>query len=372
MDVTGGIVPFYDLGPQHAQVERDLIKALRLVLDSNQYIGGQFVSAFELAYAAYCGTRWCVGVGNGSDALELLLRAVDVAGQEVVVPALTFVATATAVVRAGGTPVFADVDEDTGLLSVVSAQERVTRQTRVILPVHLYGQLAPVERFRRLCSDRCVVVEDAAQAHGARRHGLQAGALTLASAVSFYPSKNLGALGDGGAVLTNDLDLATRVRLLGNYGYLRKGQHDIVGFNSRLDNLQAGFLLAKLRYLDAWLVERRRLADRYTSLLAGADRIHLPSTLPGNEHAWHLYAVRVARRDEVMVRMRHLGVETGIHYALPVHRQPAFADSAGVRSALPCAEAWASATLSLPLFPGMTDDQQDRVVEALLAVAPDW
>lgn len=372
MSMTRCIVPFYDLARQNAEVEGDLIGALRRVLACGQYVGGQFVTAFESAYASYAETRWCVGVGNGSDALELALRAVEVAGQEVVVPALTFVATATAILRAGGTPVFADVEEDTGLLSPVSVKERLTPRTRAIVPVHLYGQLAPIEQYRDLGGDGCVVVEDAAQAHGARRHGRQNGALAVASAVSFYPSKNLGALGDGGAVLTNDDDVATRVRLLGNYGDHRKGEHDIVGFNSRLDNLQAAFLLAKLGRLDAWVTERRRLADRYTALLVGDRRLRLPTTLDGNEHAWHLYTVRVADRDGVMARMRDHGVETGVHYRLPVHRQRAFAGDACQPVSLPHAEAWARETLSLPLFPGMTDDQQDRVVEALFAAVTDW
>lgn len=372
MGVTKDIVPFYDLAPQHAAIEGDLVSVLHDVLACSQFVGGEFVRAFESAFASYTETRWCVGVGNGSDALELALRAVDVAGWDVVVPALSFVATATAVLRAGGTPVFADVEDDTGLLSPESVMERLTPRTRAIVPVHLYGQIAPVEQYLDLGSDGCVVVEDAAQSHGARRHGRKCGALAAASAVSFYPSKNLGALGDGGAVVTNDTEIADRVRLLGSYGGRRKGEHDIVGFNSRLDNLQAGFLLAKLGHLDGWLEERRRLAERYDALLAAQVRIRLPSTLDGNEHAWHLYTVRVADRRGVMARMRERGVETAVHYRLPIHLQRAFAGGVMDRVSLPHSEAWARETLSLPLYPGMTEDQQDRVIEALTEVTTDW
>jgi len=361
-------VVFNDLTPQHKVLIPEFHRVLDEVITSSQYVGGRHLEAFESEFAAYAGVRHCIGVGNGSDALEFALRTVDVKGGEVIVPANSFVATATSVIRAGGVPVFADVDDLTGLLSSASVEDRLSRRTRAVVLVHLYGQLAPVETFVE-ASDRfpVAVVEDAAQAHGARRHGRHAGSFGATAAMSFYPSKNLGALGDGGAVLTMSDEIALKIRRLRDYGAEHKNVHQVVGFNSRLDNLQAAFLSAKLRHLDRWNAARRQAADYYTGQLSDVDGIRLPVVLEGNDHAWHLYVIRVEDRSSFMEKMVAHGIEVGCHYPFPIHLQPGFAYLGYTRGLVPVAERWADQVVSLPLFPGITEGQQDRVVRAVVA-----
>lgn len=336
-------VPFLDVGATHAPLREDLLAAMARVVDSGWFVLGPEVAAFEEEWAASCGHAHAVGVGNGLDALTLALRAVGVGpGDEVVVPSMTFVATWLSVLHAGATPVPADVDED-GLLRV----ERVGPRVRAIVPVALCG--APVE-----VPDLGVpVVVDAAQAHGA---GLHPGA--AATAWSFYPGKNLGALGDGGAVTTDDAALASRVRSLGNYGSQRKYVHDDTGVNSRLDELQAALLRVKLPHLGGWVARRREVALRYDQALPDGVR---PRPLPG--HAHHLYAIRHPERDEVAARLRDAGIQTLVHYPIPPHRQACFVGPAW--PALPGADAWAASSLSLPMGPHLSDAQVDRVVDAL-------
>jgi dTDP-4-amino-4,6-dideoxygalactose transaminase len=295
--------------------------------------------------------------------LELALRAVGVGtGGEVVLPANTFVATAEAVVRAGARPVLVDCDPSTYLMDVDAALAAVTPSTAAIVPVHLYGQMAPVER---LADAGVPVVEDAAQCHGASRHGVPAGAVGIA-ATSFYPGKNLGAYGDAGAVVTATSNAATWVRALANHGGLTKNTHDVIGFNSRLDALQAVVLRAKLGRLADWNAARRAAAARYDQLLAPLDVVR-PATLAGNEHVWHLYVVRVpgGRRDEVVARLNSRGIGAGVHYPVPVHLTPAGAGLGYAAGAFPRAEAAAAEALSLPLHPHLTADQQEQVVVAL-------
>jgi len=360
-------VPLVDLGWQHAEVAEQVQEGFAAVLASGAYVGGPDVRQFEQEYAAWSGVRHCVGVGNGTDALELALRACDVGrGDEVVLPANTFVATAEAVVRAGAVPVLADVDERCLLLDPEAVEAVAGPRTRALLPVHLFGQTAPVEQFAHLVDERgLVVIEDAAQSQGATRFGRPAGALGRVAATSFYPGKNLGAYGDAGGVLTDDDDVARRVRLLGNHGSSVKYQHDELGFNSRMDTLQAVVLRAKLTRLAEWNALRQAAAHRYDELLGDVAGVRLPGRLSGNVDVWHLYVVRVHDRDAVLDRLAAAGVGAGVHYPVPVHLQPAFRSLGKGPGTFPVAEAAAQQILSLPLFPGITVEQQHRVAHEL-------
>ncbi|MEU3454297.1 DegT/DnrJ/EryC1/StrS family aminotransferase [Micromonospora sp. NPDC006766] len=366
-------IPLVDLAAAHAEVAEEVEAGFKRIIADTAFIGGAEVAAFEREYAAFSGVPHCVGVANGTDALELALRAAGVGpGAEVILPANTFIATAEAVVRAGARPVLVDCEPDSFLIDVDAALAAVTPATRAVIPVHLYGQLAPVERLRAGLAGRDVtIVEDAAQCQGATRHGCGAGVDGIA-ATSFYPGKNLGAYGDAGAVVTSDAELATVVRTLGSHGGLTKYAHDMVGVNSRLDGLQAVVLRAKLARLAGWNALRRAAAGRYDALLASVEVIR-PVTLPGNEHVWHIYCVRIpgdgtpARRDRVLAELHSAGVGAAIHYPVPVHVTPAFADLGHRRGAFPNTEQVAPQLLSLPIFPQITVEQQERVVAALAA-----
>lgn len=362
-------IPLVDLSLQHAEVAEEVEEGFAEVLAAGDFIGGKAVSAFEQEYADFVGARSCIGVGNGTDAIEMALRAAGVGhGDEVVVPANTFIATAEAVVRTGARPVLVDVDDDALLIDPTAVERAVTERTRAVIPVDLYGQVAPFELLPGSLAERGItVVEDGAQSQGATRHGRRAGTFGDVAATSFYPGKNLGAYGDAGAVVTDDDGLAERVRLLGAHGSPAKYQHTQFGFNSRLDTLQAVVLRAKLRRLREWNEQRRRAAAAYDEMLAGAHGVRTPATLPGNEHVWHLYVVRVARRDEVLGQLQAEGVGAGVHYPVPVHLTPAMADLGYAQGAFPVAERAAREILSLPMFPGITRAQQERVVDVLLS-----
>lgn len=368
MSLTATVpIPLVDLGWQHALVADEVAVGWARVVAECGFVGGTAVAGFEAGFAAACRAAHCVGVANGTDALELALRAAGVgAGDEVVLPAHTFVATGAAVVATGATPVLADVDPEHLLLDPAAAAAVRTRRTRVVIPVHLYGQPAPVDELRAALPG-VTVVEDAAQAQGASLAGRPAGSLGEIAATSFYPGKNLGAYGDGGAVLTNDPDLARTVRALGNHGSHQRYRHELLGRNSRLDALQAVVLSAKLRHLTVWNAARRAAADRYAVLLAGVDGLLLPATRAGAGHVWHLYVVRVADRDRVLADLQADGIGAGVHYPAPLHLQPAFAGLGHRRGAFPHSERAADTVLSLPLFPGITPAQQERVAGSLLA-----
>lgn len=363
-------VPLVDLGAQHAAVADEVAEGWRQVLTRTAFIGGPQVAAFEGEYATFIGTRHCVGVANGTDAIEIALRALGVgAGDECILPANTFIATAEAVSRAGATPVLVDcVDDGTYLIDPDAVEAAVTPQTRAIIPVHLYGQAAPVERLLALADGiGAWVVEDAAQSQGARRHGVSAGALGHVAATSFYPGKNLGAYGDAGAALTNSDEVATRMRIIRDHGSPRKYEHEVVGVNSRLDTLQAVVLSAKLRRLAEWNAARRAAAARYDALLSPLDCVARPRTMDGNQHVWHLYVVRVPDRDRVLKELNAAGIGAGIHYPVPIHLTPAFAALGYPEGVFPVAERAAGELLSLPLFAEITVEQQERVVSALTA-----
>ena len=362
-------VPFVDLGWQHRHVEEEVAAGFARVLANTSYIDGPDVAAFEADFATYCGTRRAVGVANGTEAIELVLRGLGIgAGDEVVIPANTFIATAEAVVRAGANPVLVDCDEN-ALIDPKLVPAALGANTRAIIPVHLYGQMAPMAPLVELAAERgLAVIEDAAQAQGATQDGRGIGALGFAAATSFYPGKNLGAYGDAGGVVTDDDNLADRIRSIRNHGSSRRYEHDELGVNSRLDTLQAVVLRAKLRHLDVWNELRRVAADRYRDLLGGIDGVRLPATLPGNQHVWHLYVIRVDRRDEVLAELQARGIGAAIHYPKPVHLHGAFADLKAGPGSYPVAERTAGEILSLPMFPGITEQQQSRVAEALAAI----
>jgi dTDP-4-amino-4,6-dideoxygalactose transaminase len=357
------VIPLVDLAAQHRDVARDVEEGLASVVRRGAFILGEEVEAFERELAAFVGVRHCVGVANGTDALELALRAGGIgAGDRVIVPANTFVATAFAVVRAGATPIFADCDSVHHLIDATA----LPTGARAVMAVHLYGQMAPVEALAAALPD-AILIEDAAQAHGATRFGRQAGTIGLAAGTSFYPAKNLGAYGDGGALLTSSDRVADEVRARRNYGGIAKYDHPVLGMNSRLDTLQAVVLRAKLKRLAAWNDARRAAARRYDELLAGVPEVELPRTLAGNEHVWHLYTVRVPRRDEVLRKLQAAGIGVGVHYPTPLPFQGAFAELGHRRGEFPVSERTAAEILSLPMFPHITPQQQARVVEALHA-----
>jgi dTDP-4-amino-4,6-dideoxygalactose transaminase len=369
---TIAAIPLVDLRASHAEVNEEIRAGLDRALEDAAFIKGEEVEGFEREYASFTGVRHCVGVANGTDALELALRAAGVpTGSEVLLPANTFVATAEAVVRAGARPVLADVDPDCLLLTADSLSD-AGPGLAAVMPVHLYGQMAPMTSIVAAARQRSVlVIEDAAQAHGATQDGSPAGSFGLMAGVSFYPGKNLGAYGDAGAVLTQSPEMARSIRLLGDHGSERKYEHLSVGFNSRLDALQALVLRVRLRRLAQWNVARREAALRYEELLSGLDEISLPKTLPGNEHVWHLYVIRVPQRDRILQDLNENGVRAAIHYPVPVHLQPAFRYLGYAPGDFPVAEAAAGQILSLPLYPQITLEQQQRVAQAIRSALRD-
>lgn len=361
-------VPLVDLHWQYAEVADAVAARWQRILGTCDFILGQEVTEFEEAFCAFADVPHCVGVGNGTDALELLLRAHQVgAGDEVIVPANSFIATALAVERAGATLRLVDCTAEQ-LIDPAAVRAAISPRTAAIIPVHLYGQQADMAALRALADPAgLLLIEDAAQAQGARQAGRHAGADGGGAATSFYPGKNLGALGDAGAVLTADAGVAQRVRGLRNYGSVEKYVHPSRGFNSRLDTMQAAVLLAKLERLTAWNGRRNELARRYHAALSGTPGLTLPRTLPGNDHVWHLYVVHVQHRDRVLHGLRVAGIGAGIHYPVPIHRQGAFDHLGLPNGVFPAAEWSADHCLTLPLYPGMSEEQQDRVVSALLA-----
>lgn len=367
--LPGAPVPLVDLAAQQAEVNDEVMAGVREVLTRAAFIGGPAVAGFEASYAHFVGARHCVGVANGTDALELALRASGVvSGGEVILPANTFIATAEAVSRIGAVPVPVDVDPDYLLIDPEAVAAAVTSRTQAIVPVHLFGQTAFVERLIPIAAAcGAVIVEDAAQAQGASRFGRSAGTLGLAAGTSFYPGKNLGAAGDAGAVLTDDAGIADRVRLLSAHGSSQKYVHDALGFNSRLDAIQAVVLNAKLAKLRTWNAMRRAAAARYSELLANIPGLELPREAPGNSDVWHLYVVRVPEREAVLHSLHAAGIQAGVHYPLPVHLSGAYADLGLGGGSCPVAEGAAARILSLPLFPHITEQQMLYVADQLVS-----
>ena len=360
-------IPLVDLGAQQREIDAELREDLAELFAKTAFVGGPHVAAFEREYADYVGVGHCVGVANGTDAVELALRAVGVGGgDEVIVPVNTFIATAEAVCRAGATPVFVDVDDAALLIDPEEVGAALTRRTKAVVPVHLYGQIAPAEAVAAAASD-AAIIEDAAQSQGATRHGSASGALGDLAATSFYPGKNLGAAGDAGAVTTNDADAAHLVRLMRDHENERKYTHEVLGFNSRLDAIQALVLRLKLARLDGWNENRRAAAARYDTMLADVDDVRLPTVLEGNIPVWHLYVVRIpaALRDQTLTAMNAAGVGAALHYPVPLHLTPALAGH-HKGGTFPVAERAASELLSLPIYPHITATQQERIVTTLV------
>lgn len=362
-------VPFLDLAAQQAEVADEILPVWQQQLASAAFIGGPEVAAFEAEYADYIGVRHVVGVSNGTDALELAYRAIGLEpGDEIIMPANTFIATAEAASRAGAVPVFVDVDDEYLLIDPDAVAAAITPRTRAIAPVHLFGQTAPMAQITAIAARHdLIVIEDAAQSQGATSTEGRAGALGTVAATSFYPGKNLGAAGDAGAVMTDDPAIADIVRNLGGHGSSVKYVHDRIGVNARLDAVQATVLRAKLRRLDGWNAARRAAAARYADLLADVDGLRLPAVRPGNVDVWHLYVVRLAERDRVMAELGAAGIGVGIHYPTPVPFTDAYASLGVARGTFPVAEAAADRILSLPMFPHLTESQQERVAAALRA-----
>lgn len=357
------VVPLIDLRSEHRSLRRELLKAWEEALDSASFIGGAAVEQFEGAFADFCEARHAVGVGNGTDALILALKAVGVReGDDVILPTNSFVATAEAVVHAGANPLFVDVNPDTYNIDVEQIPRRMTRHTKAIIAVHLYGQPADMDPILEIARSRGLrVIEDSAQAHGARYRGRRAGSLGHVACFSFYPAKNLGACGDGGAIVTSDDEIAERVRQLRDHGGTKKYQHDVVGYNSRLDGLQAAALLLKLRHLDTRNSMRRRHAQVYNELLSEVESVTTPLEAEGVEGVFHLYVIRVDKesRSSLQSHLTENGVQTGIHYPCPIHRTPAFARFSATDC--PVAEEYAESILSLPMYPEMEEHQLQYV-----------
>jgi len=360
-------VRFLDLAALHQPLRADLETIWSQTLDNSAFIGGSAVGEFEQAWAAYCGTQHAIGVANGTDALELAIAGLGIgAGDEVVVPANTFVATAEAVVRCGATPVFADVRDDTLLIDAAQIEAVLTPQTKAVIVVHLYGQIPEMDPILDLCRDHdLLLIEDAAQAHGATYNGRIAGSFGNAATFSFYPGKNLGALGDAGAIVTNDERLAQAIRVEANHGRDHHLLHSVVGRNSRLDGVQAGALAIKLPHLDTWNAHRIGVHDQYRAALAGT-KVQTLATAAGSQSVHHLEVVRVDDRDGVREALSSRGIDSGIHYALPCHEHPAFAPFA--RGHLPVAETAARRQLSLPMHPTLTSEEVDHVTSSLLEI----
>lgn len=367
-------VPFIDLAAMAGEVWPEIEREYLTCLLDGAYIGGPPVAAFERAWGPYCGASHAVGLASGTDALQISLTALGIgAGDEVVVPANTFIATAAAVSRTGATPRFADVSDDTLLMTPQSLAEAITPRTRAVIIVHLYGQMPDMTSLLATAEQAgIVVIEDAAQAHGAEWDGHRAGSFGEVACFSFYPAKNLGAFGDAGAVVTSRPELADRIRTLANHGRSHGDahyDHDCLGTNSRLDALQAILLSGKLAHLEAWTERRIALAARYRDVLGTTEftgtELRLTDVAPPARHVYHLFVVRIARRDSIRAKLGKRGIQTGVHYPIPCHRQPPLRRFA--ERPLPVVERSASELLSLPMFPHMTDHQVDIVCESLCA-----
>ena len=360
------LIPFLSFAPQHTPLRAEVLAAMAAVYDSHQYVLGDCLAQFERAYAAFNQVPHCVGVANGLDALVLALRVLGVGpGDEVIVPSNTYIATWLAVTLTGARPVPVEPDPQSYNLDPARVAAAITPRTRALLPVHLYGQACPMDALLALAARHHLAIgEDNAQAPGATWHGRLTGSFGALSGTSFYPGKNLGALGDGGAVTTADPALAHRVRQLRNYGSTEKYHHEIIGCNSRLDELQAAVLHVKLRYLAGWTAQRRALAATYDAALAGIGDVLTPVVAAGATHVYHLYVIRTARREALRAHLTAAGIGTLLHYPTPPHRQPAYA-AAFRPDDFPVANALAASSLSLPLWPGLSADQVQQVADAI-------
>lgn len=361
-------IPFVTFIPMEREIENDLRAAFDRVLKQSWYIGGPEDAAFEKEFAAYCGTEYCVGVGNGLDALMLALKAKGIgAGDEVIVPSNTFIATALAVTYTGAKPVFVEPDIRTFNINPVGIEEKINGRTKAIIPVHLYGQPCDMDPIMEIArKHNLFVLEDCAQAHGAKYKGKKIGTFGDAAAFSFYPGKNLGALGDAGAMVTNDKELADKVRALGNYGSDYKYHHIYQGNNTRLDELQAAFLSVKLKHLDRMNEDRRKTAAIYSAEIKNPDVV-LPYVIPEVEPVWHIYGIRSKRAAELSEYLEKNGIGINHHYPIPMHLQECYKDLEIPKGALPIAEEISATQISIPMYYGMTDEEIHKVIDTINA-----
>lgn len=357
-------IPFATFEHMHKEIRTEVLRKLEEVYDKGWFIQGTECEQFEKEFATYCGTQYCVGCGTGLDAIYLILKAFGIGkGDEVVVPSNTFIATALAVTYTGATPVFVEPDMLTYNLNGDGIEEAITEKTKAIIAVHLYGQTAQMDRIIQIAKkNNLKLIEDAAQAHGATFNGRKAGTFGDAAAFSFYPGKNLGALGDGGAVVTNNKELADKVRALGNYGSDRKYHHIYQGTNSRLDEIQAAVLRIKLKYLDQFNEDRIKIANRYLSEIKN-DKIVLPVVGENRKHVWHIFAIRIKNREDFKHYLEENGIYTVEHYPIPIHKQDAYYGL--VKQNLPLAEQISREELSLPMYYGMTDGEIDYIIDII-------
>ncbi|HYR75225.1 MAG TPA: DegT/DnrJ/EryC1/StrS family aminotransferase [Pyrinomonadaceae bacterium] len=363
------MIQLVDLNAQYHSIKSEVDSAIQRVIDSSAFVGGKEVKQFEAEFTAYCEAKACVGVGNGTDALFLTLKAMGIGtGDEVITVAHTFIATSEAISMTGARPVFVDIKEDTMLMDPALLEQAITPRTKAIVPVHLYGQPCDLNAIMEIAERHGLkVIEDAAQAHGARWRGRRVGSIGDAACFSFYPGKNLGAYGDAGAVVSQDEELIERIRMLANHGRLEKYTHKMEGVNSRLDSLQAAILRVKLRHLDVWNESRRRLSDYYMEQLTLPDLI-LPVVHESAQPVWHLFVVRAGERDRLQAHLKSKGVATGVHYPVPLHFQPAYEHMAIRRGTLPITEKVSKDVVSLPMYPELTEEHIDSVCSALAGV----
>jgi dTDP-4-amino-4,6-dideoxygalactose transaminase len=361
-DMPSGSIPFLDLRRQYAAIRDEIHDAMQSVLDQCLFASGPAVAAFEAEFARYCGVRYCVGVNSGTSALHLALIACGIGpGAEVITVPMTFVATAWAISYVGAHPVFVDIEPDTCTMDVSQVERAITSHTRALLPVHLYGQMADLNPLLDICERHgLVLIEDAAQAHGAGYHGRRAGGAGRVGCFSFYPGKNLGAYGEGGAITMNDDTIAARVRALRDHAQSGKYQHEELGFNYRMDGIQGAVLGVKLRHLDSWNAARCQVATRYQAML-GDTPLTLPCEAEGRHHVWHLYVVRHAMRDRLQQALAAAGIGSGLHYPIPVHLQPAYAHLRHRVGDFPVAEQVGRECLSLPMYAELDEEEQDRI-----------
>jgi len=363
-------IPLVDLKVQYLNLQEEIDQAMAGVINSAQYIKGEEVSAFEKEFAAYCQCDYCIGVGNGTDAIHIVLHALGVGpGDEVITVSHTFIATAEPVTLRGAKPVFIDIEPDTCNMDVNQLESAITDKTKAIIPVHLYGRPVEMDRVMEIArAHNLKVIEDCAQAHGATYRGQKVGSFGDAACFSFFPAKNLGCFGDGGAITTNDPLLAEKIRMLANHGRKEKYLHELDGHNSRLDTLHAAVLRVKLRYLDQWNQMRQEIAGAYRRALSGINGLELPPEPPSHSsHVYHLYVIRANERDRLKAHLEEKQLGVGIHYPVPLHLQPAFKAfmDSGVSIKLPVTEEVADTILSLPLYPLMKWGDIDRVIEAV-------
>jgi dTDP-4-amino-4,6-dideoxygalactose transaminase len=360
-------VPFLNLRAQHDPLRQEITAAIQEVIDSNAFAGGPFVAGFEKDFAPYCGTRFAVGLGHGTEALWLALLALGVGpGDEVITVPSTFMATAEAITFCGARPVFVDIEEQTYTLDSRLLERAITPKTKAIIPVHLFGQVADIDPILEIARRHKVpVIEDACQAHGAEYNGKRAGSLGVAGCFSFYPGKNLGAMGEAGALVTDDVNLKDQVAMLRDHGQRKKYHHAVVGWNARMDGIQGAVLKIKLKYLEKGNEARRRHAALYGQLLGEERALRLPQEASGRRHVYHVYAVRTKRRDAIIEEMSARGVQCGIHYPIPVHLQEAYQSLGLAKGAFPVAERCAEEFLSLPMFPELNVEQIETVAREL-------